>query len=239
MLVHFVNHNGYQFHSFCRFGGLEKGRFWCKCCSSNLLGAGVLGDSLGALTDSMLGQLTREEETDSSLDLSAGDGGPPVVVGKAGSLSSNTLKDVIHKGVHDGHGLGRDTSVRVNLLQHLVDVDAVAFPPPPLPLLVSSTCGLGLAGGLLGSLGCSLLGWHDCMFSCGITNRNMVANLKLAVFISGARIETGQFQGFCLSPAHFGVLCRIQPVIGQLMLLALSSTNQRPQGRFPAEIGEF
>ena len=24
--------NGYQFHSFCRCGGLEKGRFCCKCC---------------------------------------------------------------------------------------------------------------------------------------------------------------------------------------------------------------
>ena len=159
------NNNGYQFHSFCRCGGLEKGRFCCKCCSSNLLRAGVLGDSLGALTHSVLGQLTREEETDSSLDLSAGDGGSPVVVGKAGSLSSNALKDVIHEGVHDRHGFGRDTSVRVHLLQHLVDVDAVAFPPPPLPLLVSSTGSLGLAGSLLGSFGCGLLGRHNCFLT--------------------------------------------------------------------------
>ena len=53
----------------------------------------------------MLGQFTRQKETDCSLDLPAGDGGALVVVGKAGSFSSNTLKDVVHEGVHDGHGL--------------------------------------------------------------------------------------------------------------------------------------
>ena len=34
------------------------------------------------------------------------------------------------EGVHDGHGLGGDTGVRVNLFQHLVDVDGVRLPPP-------------------------------------------------------------------------------------------------------------
>ena len=46
-----------------------------------LLGAGVLGDGLGALRHGVLGQLTREEEPDSGLDLPGGDGGPLVVVG--------------------------------------------------------------------------------------------------------------------------------------------------------------
>lgn len=99
----------------------------------------------------MLGQLSWQKETDSSLDLSAGDGGPSVVVSQAGSLSSNTFEDVIHEGVHDGHGLARNTSVWVDLLQDLVDVDGVRLPPPPLALLVSPTGGLCLAGGLLGS----------------------------------------------------------------------------------------
>ena len=53
----------------------------------------------------MLGQFTREEETDSSLDLPGGDGRSLVVVGQAGSLGGDALKDVIHEGVHDGHGL--------------------------------------------------------------------------------------------------------------------------------------
>ena len=126
----------------------------------NLLGAGVLGDGLCALRDGVLGQLSGEEETDSSLDLSAGDGGPPVVVGQTGSLGSNALEDVVHERVHDGHGLAGDSSVGVDLLKDLVDVDGIGFPPPPLPLLVPSTDGLGLAGGLFGSLGC-WFGWHS------------------------------------------------------------------------------
>ena len=70
-----------------------------------LLGAGVLGDSLGALRDSMLGKLSRQQEPHRGLDLTRGDGGPFVVVGKAAGLSSNALKEVIDKGVHDAHGL--------------------------------------------------------------------------------------------------------------------------------------
>ena len=136
------------------------------CCSrsvDNLLGGGVLGDSLGALTDCVLGQFTWQKETDCCLDLPAGDGGTLVVVGKAGSLGCDALKDVVHEGVHDRHGLGRDTSVGVHLSQHLVDVDGVGFPPPPLALLVPGTLGLGLGGGLLGSLGGSF-GWHSSEF---------------------------------------------------------------------------
>ena len=142
-------------------GGPNKD-LWIGVCSKAgaLLGAGVLGDSLGTLTDGVLGQLTRQKKTDSSLDLSACDGGAAVVVCQTGGFSSDALKDVIHKGVHDGHGFAGDTSVGMYLLHHLVDVDAVAFPPPPPALLVPSTLGLCLRGGLLGSLtsgfGCHL-----------------------------------------------------------------------------------
>ena len=141
--------------------GPDKDRFVEIKQIYNLLGGGVLGHSLGAFTHCVLGQFTWQEQTDSGLDLPAGDGGTPVVVGETGSLGCDALKDVIHEGVHDRHGLGRDTCVGVNLSQHLVDVDAVAFPPPPLPLLVPSTLGLGLGGRLLGSLTCCF-GWHAC-----------------------------------------------------------------------------
>ena len=126
---------------------------------SSLLGAGVLGDSLGSLRDGVLGQLSGQEKTDSSLDFSGGDGAPSVVVSQTGSFSSDALEDVVDKGVHDGHGLGADSSVRVHLLQDFVDVDGVGFPPPPLLLLLARPGGLGLACSLLGSLGCGL-GWH-------------------------------------------------------------------------------
>ena len=127
--------------------------------ASSLLGAGVLGDGLGALTDSVLGQLSWQEQADSSLDFSAGDGGTLVVVGKTAGLSCDPLKDVIHEGVHDGHGLAGDTSVRVDLLQDLVHVDGIAFLPLPLALLVPRTGGFSLGGCLLGSL-CTWLWRH-------------------------------------------------------------------------------
>ena len=73
----------------------------------------------------MFGQFTGEEEPDGGLDLPGGDGGPLVVVGQFGSFSSDTLKEIVDEGVHDAHGLGGDTSVGVDLFQHLVDVDGV------------------------------------------------------------------------------------------------------------------
>ena len=138
-------------------GGSKKSRLDDKNWSKYLLGAGVFGDSLGALRHSVLGQLTREQETDSSLDFPRGDGGPLVVVGQTASLGSDTLKDVIDEGVHDGHGLGGHTGVRVDLLQNLVDVDGIALLPLLLSLLVTLRC--GLLAGLLGSLSGSF-GWH-------------------------------------------------------------------------------
>ena len=131
--------------------------------SESLLGAGVLGDGLGALRHGVLGQLSGQEQTDSGLDLSAGDGGPAVVVSKTAGLGGDTLEDIVDEGVHDAHGLAGDSSVGVDLLKDLVDVDGVGFPPPPLPLLLPGTGGLGLGGGLLGSFGCcGFLWWHDC-----------------------------------------------------------------------------
>ena len=125
--------------------------YWCKI-AANLLGAGVLGDSLGTFRDGVFGQFTGEEKPDGGLDLPGGDGGPLVVVGQAGSFSSDTFEDIVDEGVHDAHGLGGDTSVGVDLLQHLVDVDSVGFLPFAVLLLITLgdvLCGLS---GLLGSL---------------------------------------------------------------------------------------
>ena len=124
----------------------------------NLLGAGVLGDGLGSLRDGVLGQLSGQEETDSGLDLPGGDGGPLVVVGKTAGLSSDTLKDIIDKGVHDRHGLGADTSVRVHLLEDLVDVDSVRLLALGLASLLVTLGGslgwlLNLLGNFSGSFG--------------------------------------------------------------------------------------
>ena len=95
--------------------------------SIRLLGAGIFGDSLGSLRDGMFGQFTGEKEPDGGLDLPGGDGGPLVVVGQFGSLGSDTFKEIVDKGVHDAHGLGGDTGIGVDLLQHLVDVDGIGL----------------------------------------------------------------------------------------------------------------
>ena len=133
-----------------------------------LLGAGVLGDSLGALRDGVLGELTREEESDSSLDLARGDGGPLVVVSQSAGLSSDPLEQIVDERVHDAHGLGGDASVRVDLLQHLVDVDGVGLLPSLLLLLlVSLGDGLGGFARLLGSFSRNLWRHVDAM-SCSV-----------------------------------------------------------------------
>ena len=51
-----------------------------------LFTGGVLGDGLGTFTDSVLGQLTREEETDGSLDLPRCDCAAFVVVSQTTGL---------------------------------------------------------------------------------------------------------------------------------------------------------
>ena len=119
----------------------------------SLLGAGVLGDGLGSLRDGVLGQLSGKEEPDRGLDLPGGDGGSLVVVGQSGSFCSDPGEDIVDKGVHDAHGLGGDTGVRVDLLEDLVDVDGIGLLPLSFPLLLISL-GDGLLGlaGFLGSL---------------------------------------------------------------------------------------
>ena len=51
------------------------------------LSRGELGDGLGALRDGMLGQLAREDQAHSGLDLTGGDGGLLGVTGKLSSMS--------------------------------------------------------------------------------------------------------------------------------------------------------
>ena len=106
----------------------------------------------------MLGKLSRKDQSDSSLDLSACDGGSLVVVSQSGCLSCNSLEHIIDKAVHDAHGFAGDSSVRVHLLEDLVDVDSIAFLPLSFPLLVSSPGCLSLSG-LLGSFA-AYFGWH-------------------------------------------------------------------------------
>ncbi len=73
----------------------------------------------------MLGQLTGQPETNGSLDFPASDGVLLVVLGKSRRLGSDPLEDVVDKRVHDAHSLAGDTSLWVDLLENLVDVDGI------------------------------------------------------------------------------------------------------------------
>ncbi len=135
------------------FGGLT--------VSGDLLGAGVLGDGLGALRHGVFGQLPGQQQTHGGLDLSGSDGGALVVVSETRRFTGDALKDVVDERVHDPHRLGRDPGVRMNLLHHLVDVDSVALLPGLSALL--SSLHRGLCDGLLGALLRRRLRWfrHD------------------------------------------------------------------------------
>ena len=108
-----------------------------KKVETRLFGGGrVLGDSLGTLRDGMLGQFAGQHEPDRGLDLAGGDGGLLVVAGKAGRLHGELLKDVVDEGVHDRHRLRGDSSIRVDLFHHLVDVDRETLATLALALLL-------------------------------------------------------------------------------------------------------
>jgi len=110
----------------------------------------------------VLGQLSGQQQAHGRLDFATGDRRATVVVRQARSLGGDAFEDVVDERVHDRHGLAADARVGVDLLEDLVDVDGVAFPSPPLALLVARADGLRLAGGLLRSLA----GWlrrHDAM----------------------------------------------------------------------------
>lgn len=59
-------------------------------------------------------------------------------------LSRDTLEDVVHERVEDGHCLVGDTRVRVHLLQHYTDVSQLCLIKDPTPSNWSGASGLPL-----------------------------------------------------------------------------------------------
>ena len=101
----------------------------------------------------MLGKFSRKEESDGGLDFSGRDSRLLVVLGKSGGFVGDSLEDVGHERVHDGHGLGGDTGVGVDLLEDLVDVDRVRFLSLSSSLLLLPGWGSLLDDSFLGSFG--------------------------------------------------------------------------------------
>ena len=115
------------------------------------MGGAVLGDSLGSLRDGVLGKLSGEEESDSSLDLSGGESVLSVVSNKSGGLVGDLLEDVVDEGVHDGHASLGDASLGVDLLENSVDVDGEGLSSSVVSLGSSlSSLGWGVSSGFSG-----------------------------------------------------------------------------------------
>ena len=89
----------------------------------------------------MLGQFTRQDQSNGRLDFSGRHGRLLVVSGQFRGFSRDLFEDVVDEGVHDAHRLGGDAGVRVHLLQDLVDVDLVGF-----DLLLGGLLGAALDG---------------------------------------------------------------------------------------------
>ncbi len=163
--------------------------------AGRLFGAGVLGDGLGSFRHGVLGQFSGEKQADGGLDFAARDGPPLVVLSQTGGFGGDALEDVIHEGVHDGHGLRAHSGVGVDLLEDLVDVDVVALVPLLPSLLVTGTRGLLGLGGLLGSLGAGFRR-HDF-------RSNFSANEKSQIVSVGyLTMPTYLFQMTCTETAY-------------------------------------
>ena len=67
----------------------------------------------------MLGQLSREDEPHSCLDLAGSHCGLLVVASQLCGLGGNLLEDVRDEGVQDGDGTAGNSSVRVHLQQSI------------------------------------------------------------------------------------------------------------------------
>ncbi|KAJ6358015.1 hypothetical protein OIU78_005776 [Salix suchowensis] len=89
------------------------------------LRTGKLGNSLGPFRNSMFRKLSRQDQSDSGLDLPRGNGGLLVVPRKPRRLLSELLKDIVDETVHDTHCLAGDPNVRMDLFQDLKDIDLV------------------------------------------------------------------------------------------------------------------
>ena len=115
--------------------GPDKGRCNRVRIPLPLFGARVLCDSLGTFGNGVLSQFTWQQQTNGGLYLAAADGRTLVVVRKTRRLAGYSLEHVVDERVHDAHGFAGNSSIRMNLLKHLVDVDAKALLPFRSPLL--------------------------------------------------------------------------------------------------------
>ena len=74
------------------------------------------GHSLGAFTNSVLGEFTWEEKSDAGLDFATAKSAFLVVADELAAFKSDSLEEVVDEGVHGFHATLADSSVWVDLL---------------------------------------------------------------------------------------------------------------------------
>ena len=72
---------------------------------SGSFASGVLGDGLGSLRHSVLGELSGKKKSGGGLHLTRSHGVLLVVPAKTGCFGGNLLKHLVAEAVHDGHAL--------------------------------------------------------------------------------------------------------------------------------------
>lgn len=120
------------------------------------LSSSKFGNGLSPFGDGVLCQFTRQDKSDSGLDLTGGNGWLLIVASKTRRLLSKFLKYIVDEAVHDAHGLTGDSNVRMNLFEDLEDVNLVSLAAllnPPLLLPIAT-----FLGNLLLRLGRHLIG---------------------------------------------------------------------------------
>ena len=132
----------------------------------------------------MLGQFTRQDQSNGRLDFSGRHGRLLVVSGQLGGFSRDLFEDVVDEGVHDAHRLGGDAGVRVHLLQDLVDVDLVGF-----DLLLG-----GLLGAAFDGLLCWFLAGHFCYVCVYVSvNNGVCVGGKRSEAFENLNVESSDF----------------------------------------------
>ena len=104
----------------------------------------------------MLGEFSRQHETNSRLNLATAQSSLLTERRKTTGLSGNTIKDIVNEGVHDGHALLGDTRIGMDLLENAVNVSR-----PRFGTLLVALGSRSLLGCLLGRLFGRSLGHFD------------------------------------------------------------------------------
>ena len=101
----------------------------------------IFGDSFGSFWDCVSCQLTGEDQLDSWLNFSGGEGSSLVESYEFWSFSGDSVEGVVDEWVHDVHGFFGDSDIWVYLLEDFVDVDGEGLDSSSSGFLVCGSLG--------------------------------------------------------------------------------------------------